>query len=183
MVEARGTVRNRIERSEAMGSIIKRFDRPLSNRKNAAPPAQPVKSTPEHDVKSLHDSVAATLRMFRGTIKKRPNYRRSKKNMQARERSAFRAKIDTKTRKSSRVSSRERKSQNDSRRRRIFWRGPDASKQVDGDFTVRLASVLRKAGITDRAIRRSVKRFPSINSQRPLKHPMLSPAGRFSRLP
>jgi hypothetical protein len=31
--------------------------------------------------------------------------------------------------------------------RHIFWRGPDASKQVDGDFTVRLASVLRKAGI------------------------------------
>ena len=66
---------------------------------------------------------------------------------------------------------------------RIFWRGSDASKQVDGDFTVRLVSVLRKARHTDRAIRRSVTLLPSINSQRPLKHPMLSPAGRFSRLP
>ena len=47
-----------------MGSIIKRFDRPLSSRKNA-PPLQPLKSNPEQDAKSLHESVAATLRMFR----------------------------------------------------------------------------------------------------------------------
>ena len=94
MVEARGTVRKGIERSEAMGSIIKRFDRPVSNRKNAAPPAQPVKSTPEHDAKSLHDSVAATLRMFREDDQKKTKLPAVKKDMQARERSAFRAKID-----------------------------------------------------------------------------------------
>lgn len=77
-----------------MGSIIKRFDRPLSNRKNAAPPAPAVKSTPEHDAKSLHDSVAATLRMFREDDQKKTKLATVKKDMQARERSAFRTKID-----------------------------------------------------------------------------------------
>jgi hypothetical protein len=75
-----------------MGSIIKRFDRPLSNRKNAAPPAQPVKSTPEHDAKSLHDSVAATLRMFREDDQKKTKLAADKREMQARERASFRAK-------------------------------------------------------------------------------------------
>jgi hypothetical protein len=77
-----------------MGSIIKRFDRPLLNRKNAVLPAQPVKSTPEHDAKALHDSVAATLRMFREDDQTMTKLPAVKKDMQARERSTFRAKID-----------------------------------------------------------------------------------------
>ena len=74
-----------------MGSIIKRFDRPLSSRKNA-PPLQPVKSTPEQDAKSLHDSVAATLRMFREDDREKAKFAPDKREMQARERASFRAK-------------------------------------------------------------------------------------------
>ena len=74
-----------------MGSIIKRFDRPLSSRKNA-PPLQPVKSTPEQDAKSLHDSVAATLRMFMEDDQKKAKLAADKREMQARERASFRAK-------------------------------------------------------------------------------------------
>ncbi len=68
-----------------MGSIIKRFDRPLSSRKNA-PPLQPVKSTPEQDAKSLHDSVAATLRMFMEDDQKKAKLAADKREIQARER-------------------------------------------------------------------------------------------------
>ena len=69
-----------------MGSILKRFDRP-SSRKIA-----PVKSTPEHDAKSLHDSVAATLRMFMEDDQKKAKLAADRREMQARERASFRAK-------------------------------------------------------------------------------------------
>lgn len=79
-----------------MGSILKRFDRPLSSRKNAAPPPQPVKSTPEQDAKALHDSVAATLRMFMEDDIKRADRRSARaetnRKIQARERASYRAK-------------------------------------------------------------------------------------------
>ena len=74
-----------------MGSILKRFDGPLSSRKNA-PPSQPVKSTPEQDAKSLHDSVAATLRMFREDEKKEAKLAADKREIQERERASYRAK-------------------------------------------------------------------------------------------
>ena len=69
-----------------MGSILKRFDRP-SSRKIA-----PVKSTPEHDAKSLHDSVAATLRMFMEDDQKKAKLAADRREMRARERASFRAK-------------------------------------------------------------------------------------------
>ena len=69
-----------------MGSILKRFDRP-SIRK-----IDPVKSTPEHDAKSLHDNVAATLRMFMEDDQKKAKLAADKREMQARERASFRAK-------------------------------------------------------------------------------------------
>ena len=74
-----------------MGSIIKRFDRPLSSRKNA-PRLQPVKSTPEQDAKSLHDSVAATLRMFREDDREKAKFAAEKRDILARERASYRAK-------------------------------------------------------------------------------------------
>ena len=82
----RGNVRKRIERAEAMGSILKRFDRPSSRK------IDPVKSTPEHDAKSLHDSVAATLRMFMEDDQKKAKLAADKREMQARERASFRGK-------------------------------------------------------------------------------------------
>jgi hypothetical protein len=72
-------------------SILKRFDRPLLSRKNAPPP-QPVKSTPEQDAKSLHGSVAATLRMFSEDEKKEAKLAATKRESQARERAFYRAK-------------------------------------------------------------------------------------------
>jgi hypothetical protein len=63
-----------------MGSILKRFDRPLSNRK-----IDPVKSAPQQDAKSLHDSVAATLRMFREDDQKKAKLAADKREIQARE--------------------------------------------------------------------------------------------------
>ena len=69
-----------------MGSILKRFDRP-SIRK-----IDPVKSTAEHDAKSLHDNVAATLRMFMEDDQKNAKLAADKREMQARERLSFRAK-------------------------------------------------------------------------------------------
>jgi hypothetical protein len=69
-----------------MGSILKRFDRP-SNRN-----IDPLKSAPEHDAKSLHDSVAATLRMFMEDDIKRAARAETKRKMQARERASYRAK-------------------------------------------------------------------------------------------
>jgi len=82
-----------------MGSILKRFDRPSSRT------IESVKSTSEHDAKSLHDSVAATLRMFMEDDQKKAKLAADKREMQARERISFRAR----TRKSSRVYSREAK--------------------------------------------------------------------------
>ena len=67
-----------------MGSILKRFDRPSSRKID--------KSTPEHDAKSLHDSVAATLRMFMEDDQKKTKLAADKREMQARERLSFRAK-------------------------------------------------------------------------------------------
>ena len=78
-----------------MGSIIKRFDRPLSSRKNA-PPLQPVKSTPEQDVKSLHDSVAATLRMFREDDREKAKFAPDKRDILAQ---AYLAKDDRESQK------------------------------------------------------------------------------------
>jgi len=69
-----------------MGSILKRFDRPSSRT------IESVKSTPEHDAKSLHDSVAATLRMFMEDDQKKAKLAADKREMQARERISFRAK-------------------------------------------------------------------------------------------
>ena len=69
-----------------MGSILKRFDRPSSRK------IDPVKSTPEHDAKSLHDSVAATLRMFMEDDQKKAKLAADKREMQARERASFRGK-------------------------------------------------------------------------------------------
>ena len=74
-----------------MGSILKRFDRPLSSRKNA-PPLQPLKSNPEQDAKSLHDSVAATLRMFREDEKKEAKLASDRREIQAREPASYRVK-------------------------------------------------------------------------------------------
>ena len=78
-----------------MGSIIKRFDRPLSSRKNA-PPLQPVKSTPEQDAKSLHDSVAATLRMFREDDREKAKFAPDKRDILAQ---AYLANIDRESQK------------------------------------------------------------------------------------
>jgi hypothetical protein len=69
-----------------MGSILKRFDRPSSRK------IDPVKSTLEHDTKSLHDSVAATLRLFMEDDQKKAKLAADKREMQARERLSFRAK-------------------------------------------------------------------------------------------
>ena len=69
-----------------MGSILKRFDRPSSRT------IESVKSTPEHDAKSLHDSVAATLRMFMEDDKKNSKLAADTREMQAWERASFRAK-------------------------------------------------------------------------------------------
>ena len=69
-----------------MGSILKRFDRPSSRK------IDPVKSTPEHDAKSLHDNVAATLRMFMEDDQKKAKLAADKRELQARERASFRAK-------------------------------------------------------------------------------------------
>ena len=77
-----------------MGSIIKRFDRPLSSRKNAPP--QRVKSTPEQDAKSLHESVAATLRMFREDDREKAKFAPDKRDILAH---AYFAKIDRESQK------------------------------------------------------------------------------------
>ena len=69
-----------------MGSILKRFDKPSSRK------IDPVRSTPEHDAKSLHDNVAATLRMFMEDDQKKAKLAADKGEMQARERASFRAK-------------------------------------------------------------------------------------------
>jgi hypothetical protein len=77
-----------------MGSIIKRFDRPLSSRKNAPP--QRVKSTPEQDAKSLHESVAATLRMFREDHREKAKFAPDKRDILAQ---AYLAKNDRESQK------------------------------------------------------------------------------------
>jgi len=77
-----------MERSETMGSIIKRFERPLSSRKIDAV----LKIAPKQDAKSLHDSVAATLRMFREDDQKKAKLAADKPEIQARERASYRAK-------------------------------------------------------------------------------------------
>ena len=69
-----------------MGSILKRFDRPLSNRKNDL-----VKSAPQQDAKSLHESVAATLRMFREDDREKAKFAPDKRDILAH---AYLAKID-----------------------------------------------------------------------------------------
>jgi len=71
-----------------MGTILKRFDRPSSRK------IDPVKSAPEHDAKSLHDSVAATLRMFREDDQKKAKLAADNRQIQAREQVSYRAKVE-----------------------------------------------------------------------------------------